>query len=115
MSRDPKWQKAGKNAWVALGDDITDTQELARLSAQRPPDDGGASLIVGQAVMVMDDRTRRGKPATLVPAILEMLELLTPEQQLDLAAHLPEKLSAEAMAKLAEAARPAPDGVNGEG
>jgi hypothetical protein len=100
-------------SWYEVGDQIDDPDELERLNAKPSPDDGGTAMVVGEAMSILASRERGGKPASAVPFILGLTELLTPEQQLELAASLPAMLSAEARGKLAESARASLATANG--
>lgn len=113
MSEEARRKRLGKHSWIEVGEHITDPVELERLAAQRPPDDCGAGIIVGEAVGLITRRQSVGKPASAVPMILGLLELLTPEQQLDLARSLPPMLSEEARALMGEGCRDAGP-ANGE-
>ncbi len=63
-------------------------------------DDFGAACMVSEVAGILYEREKSGKPASAIPHILGLLELLTPEQQLDLARRLPPLMSPEARALL---------------
>ena len=102
-----------KNTRIEAGDHITDPVELERLAAQRPPDDGGAARVQGAALSILIERESVGKAASAVPMILALVELLTPEQQLDLARRLPPQLGDEARTLLTDSCRDIPTECSG--
>ncbi len=94
MSNEPKKRRAGKNSWYTVGELITDREELAKLSARLPPDDGGPQRVLLAVVDVMMEREGCGKQTDLVRSILGLTELLTAEQRADLLRRLAEQEAA---------------------
>jgi len=91
MSDEPKRRRAGKNSWYTIGELITDREELAKLSARIPPDDGGPQRVLLAVVDVMMEREGCGKQTDLVRSIAGLTELLTAEQTSDLLRLLAER------------------------
>lgn len=97
----------------AVGELVTDPAELARLDADRGPEDGGVERMVGAALEIAGDREARGKPVDLSGAALALLQTLTPEQQLEFVRGLPAALNDAARRELALRLHPTTESLQG--
>lgn len=104
MSENTKPRRNDKQPRVQILEIIDDPAELERLSAMRTPDDGTA-MMVSAVMMVVEDGQQAGRPRSYVNGIMGIAELLTPEQQVELATRLPALLSNAALERLAEEVR----------
>ena len=105
MKHSPEEIERRNEARKAQVTHITDPAELARLTAEHKAArlfDDGTDLIVADALHAIDEGLHRGRKRNLLNVVAQLSTHLTPEQQLGLAERLPEILSREALAVLAE-------------
>jgi hypothetical protein len=99
-----KKRREARNIQVTIG---TDPAERAKHKEERKAYlllDDGTDLIVSVALYAIADGVKRGRKRNLLNVVAKLCSHLTPEQQLGLAERLPDVLSREALAALAERA-----------
>lgn len=95
-----KKRREARNIKVTI---ITDPAELARRKEQHKADrrrDDGTTMVVENTLCAIAEGANRGR--NLLNVVAQLTSHLTPEQQLGLAERLPDVLSREALAVLAE-------------
>jgi hypothetical protein len=106
MSQQSPKPDPGRRSPNAVGELITDPVELARIEANRPPDDGGVERMVFAALEIAVDREARGKPVNLGGAAFALFRELNQDQQLAFVRGLPDVLTDEARHELEQRLRP---------